>query len=193
MVPCFGHKAAAVGNMKWAMWLKFNAGRWKKEPCFSLPCSCSKPTSGAKRNWPHWLETAEQTPHCTFYKCNRAAHLQKCQGKYTVSPLFLWPPSPILLLKYLHGLCCCCRHLCLWSQQRFLSHLLWQVGGSSTAHLQHSKKRNINLGLGCIWKCELLYLCLSGRCRLILLAYYLALNVSLTELWKSQSSNMYSG
>lgn len=65
--------------------------------------------------------------------------------------------------------------------------------GSSTAHLQHSKKRNRNLGLGCFWKCELLYLCLCGRCRLILLAYYLALNASLIELWKSQSSNMYSG
>lgn len=27
LVPCFGHKAAAIGNMKWDMWLKFNAGR----------------------------------------------------------------------------------------------------------------------------------------------------------------------
>lgn len=98
-------------------------GDERKEPCFPLPCSCSE-TSGAKRNWPHWPETAEQTPHCSFYKHNRAAHLQNLQGKYTVSSL-LWLPSPIL--RYLQVMHCCC-HLCSQSQQAFLSHLLWQVG-----------------------------------------------------------------
>lgn len=59
--------------------------------------------------------------------------------------------------------------------------------GSSMTCLQHSKPRNRDLGLGCFWKYGLLYLCLCGRCRLILLAYYLALNASPTEWWKSQS------
>lgn len=27
LVPCFDHKTAAVGNLKWDMWLKFSAGR----------------------------------------------------------------------------------------------------------------------------------------------------------------------
>lgn len=65
--------------------------------------------------------------------------------------------------------------------------------GSSATCVQHSKPRNRDLGLGCFWKCEHFYLCLCGRCRLIVLACYLALYASPTEWWMSQSSNMYTG
>lgn len=163
-------------------------GDERKEPCFPLPCSCSKPTSGAKRNWPHWLETAEQTPHCMFYKCNRAAHLQKCQVKYTVSPLFLWPLSPVMLLRYLQGLCCYC-HLCSWSQQAFLSHLLWQVEALPQPTFSIAREGieiwdwgafgNVNF-FTCV--------CVAGAD-----LFFLPTIQHFTEWQKSQSSNMYSG
>lgn len=163
-------------------------GDERKDLCLPPPCSSSESTSGAKRNLPRWLEAAGQTPHCTFYKCKRAAGLQICQGQYTGIWSGIWSA-----LFYGHSTIptFACWNTCK-DRVLLLPPLLTEP--TSTAQpsaatsgafpqpaLQHSKAKHRDTELVCLWQHELFFLSVSvWQVQTFLLTSYLAINASPT-------------
>lgn len=111
LVPCFSHKAKQQ-ETNWDIWFKFNSGGWRKRPMPFLSLQIQWANIRTKKELATLTEAAGQTPLCRFYKCNRAACLQICQGQYTGIWSGIWRAvlqpqhyPHYCLLKYLQELC----------------------------------------------------------------------------------------